>query len=160
MAAELEDVMWVTVDLPHIDVGRVTTVVAGGRALCITRTADGWGVLDNRCPHQGGPLGDGQMESGYVICPWHAYEYDPSTGKPPPGFTDGATAYPTRMTANGTVEVALPVIVERPSLMDQMVDVLTGWGLDAVFGMVGHSNLGLADALRRASEDGRLTYVG
>ena len=44
--------------------------------------------------------------------------------------------------------------------MDQVVDVLTGWGLDAVFGMVGHSNLGLADALRRASEDGRLTYVG
>src|SRR5438105_849251 len=121
MAAELEDVMWVTVDLPHIDVGRVTTVVAGGRALCITRTADGWGVLDNRCPHQGGPLGDGQLENGYVICPWHAYEYDPSTGKPPPGFTDGATAYPTRMTANGTVEVGLPVIVERPSLMAQMV---------------------------------------
>jgi thiamine pyrophosphate-dependent acetolactate synthase large subunit-like protein len=26
--------------------------------------------------------------------------------------------------------------------------------------MVGHSNLGLADALRRASEDGRITYVG
>ena len=44
--------------------------------------------------------------------------------------------------------------------MDQMVDVLCDWGLDTVFGMVGHSNLGLADALRKAEEDGRLTYVG
>src|SRR4051812_4204490 len=151
---------WVEVDLPDIEIGRVTTVVAAGRALCVTRTADGWGVLDNRCPHQGGPLGDGQLENGYVICPWHAYEYDPSTGKPPAGFSDGATAYAVRAGANGGVEVALPVVGERVSLMDQVVDVLTGWGLDAVFGMVGHSNLGLADALRRASEDGRLTYVG
>ena len=35
-----------------------------------------------------------------------------------------------------------------------------GWGVDTVFGMVGHSNLGLADALRRAEEDGRLKYIG
>ena len=41
--------------------------------------------------------------------------------------------------------------------MDQIVDVLRDWGLDTVFGMVGHSNLGLADALRKAEEAGRLT---
>ena len=158
---ESEDgVTWVALDFPDIDIGRVTTVVAAGRALCVTRTADGWGVLDNRCPHQGGPLGDGQLEGGYVICPWHAYEYDPTTGQPPAGFADAATAYATRTAPDGRVEVALPVVVERPSLMDQMVDVLTDWGLDAVFGMVGHSNLGLADAIRRATEDGRVTYVG
>ena len=151
---------WVQLDLPDIEVGRVTTVVAGGRALCVTRTADGWGVLDNRCPHQGGPLGDGQLENGYVICPWHAYEYDPGTGQPPPGFVDAATAYPTRPAAGGGIEVALPTVTRQQSLMDQVVDVLTDWGLDAVFGMVGHSNLGLADAIRRATEDGRITYVG
>jgi thiamine pyrophosphate-dependent acetolactate synthase large subunit-like protein len=44
--------------------------------------------------------------------------------------------------------------------MDQVVGTLCDWGLDAVFGMVGHSNLGLADAIRRAAEAGRLTYVG
>jgi thiamine pyrophosphate-dependent acetolactate synthase large subunit-like protein/nitrite reductase/ring-hydroxylating ferredoxin subunit len=155
-----EETNWVALELPDIEVGRVATVVAAGRALCVTRTPDGWGVLDNRCPHQGGPLGDGQLENGYVICPWHAYEYDPTTGSPPAGFADAATAYPTRRAADGGLEVALPTVIEQPSLMDQMVDVLTEWGLDAVFGMVGHSNLGLADALRRASEDGRVTYVG
>ena len=155
-----DDVAWVALDLPDIEVGRVATVVAGGRALCVTRTETGWGVLDNRCPHQGGPLGDGQLENGYVICPWHAYEYDPTTGTPPAGFADAATAYPTRAVDGRALEVALPVVGVEPSLMDQVVDTLTDWGLDAVFGMVGHSNLGLADALRRASEDGRLTYVG
>src|ERR1043165_4685528 len=110
-----EQATWVEIELPDIDVGRITTVVAGGRALCVTRTADGWGVLDNRCPHQGGPLGDGQLENGFVICPWHAYEYDPSTGTPPSGFADAATAYATRARDDGRLEVGLPVIEERIS---------------------------------------------
>src|SRR5205823_8157292 len=65
-----------------------------------------------------------------------------------------------RTTDDGRLEVELPVEEPRVSLMDQLVDVLTDWGLEAVFGMVGHSNLGLADALRKAAEDGRLSYVG
>ncbi|MGH9152574.1 MAG: thiamine pyrophosphate-binding protein [Acidimicrobiales bacterium] len=101
----------------------------------------------------------GQIADGYVICPWHAYEYDPATGRPPPGFSDGAVAYPVEERPDG-LYVELPVAEERVSLMDQMVDVLCDWGLDTVFGMVGHSNLGLADALRKAEQDGRITYVG
>lgn len=159
-----EQRVWVRVDRPDIDEGTVTTVVAAGRAVCVTRTADGWGALDNRCPHQGGPLGEGQIETGadgndYVICPWHAYEYDPRTGAPPEGFGDAATPYAVREVDAG-LEVELPEPHERRTLMDQMVDTFTEWGLDAVFGMVGHSNLGLADALRKAEEDGRLTYIG
>src|SRR5436190_6372614 len=155
----MAETTWVKVDTDGLEVGRVTTVVAGGRALCLTRTADGYGCLDNHCPHQGGPLGDGQIADGYVICPWHAYEYDPMTGQPPPGFKDAAVAYPVEQRDDG-VYVELPVHEERISLMDQMVEVLCDWGLDTVFGMVGHSNLGLADALRKAEEDGRITYVG
>ena len=150
---------WVKVDPGGLEAGRVTTVVAAGRALCITRTADGYGALDNHCPHQGGPLGDGQIADGYVICPWHAYEYDPHTGQPPPGFKDAATCYRIEERGDG-LYVELPVAEDRTSLMDQLVDVLCDWGLDTVFGMVGHSNLGLADALRKAEEDGRITYVG
>src|SRR4051794_13559894 len=150
---------WVEVDLPDIEIGRVTTVVAAGRALCVTRTAAGWGVLDNRCPHQGGPLGDGQIENGFVICPWHGYEYDPVSGSPPPGFVDAATGYATAEEGDELV-VELPDRVGAESLMDQLVATLVEWGIDTVFGMVGHSNLGLADAVRRAAADGRLRYVG
>ena len=70
-----------------------------------------------------------------------------------------ATTYPIEERGDG-LYVELPTYEYAPTLMDQMVDVMTGWGVDTVFGMVGHSNLGLADALRRAEEDGRLRYYG
>src|ERR1043166_6051219 len=138
MEQETSATTWVRVDTDGLEEGRVTTVVAGGRAICLVRTADGYGALDNHCPHQGGPLGDGQLVDGYVVCPWHAYEYDPVTGAPPAGFKDSATAYALDERADG-VYVELPVVEERVSLMDQLVDVLCDWGLDTVFGMVGHS---------------------
>jgi pyruvate oxidase len=155
----MPETAWFKVEPGELDVDRLTTVVAAGRAICITRTADGYGALDNRCPHQGGPLGDGQIENGYVICPWHGYEYNPCTGTPPEGFSDAATGYAIEQRDDG-LYVELPVPEERVSLMDQMVDVLTEWGIDTVFGMVGHSNLGLAEALRKAEEAGRLRFIG
>jgi thiamine pyrophosphate-dependent acetolactate synthase large subunit-like protein len=41
-----------------------------------------------------------------------------------------------------------------------MVETMIALGVTTVFGMVGHSNLGLADALRVAEERGELTYIG
>ena len=36
-----------------------------------------------------------------------------------------------------------------------MVETMVAWGVTHVFGMVGHSNLGFADAMRRQEEAGR-----
>jgi RNA polymerase sigma-70 factor (ECF subfamily) len=41
-----------------------------------------------------------------------------------------------------------------------LVETLVNYGITHVFGMVGHSNLGFADAMRRAEERGELTYIG
>ena len=41
-----------------------------------------------------------------------------------------------------------------------MAETLVNWGVSVVFGMVGHSNLGLADALRRQESNGKLAYYG
>ena len=151
---------WVKIEPGDLAEGRVTTVVAGDRPLCVSRTEAGIGVLDNHCPHQGGPLGDGEIdENGNVICPWHGYEYDPVTGRPPAGFDDGATCYPVEERDDG-VYVELPIREARTTLMDQLVATLVDWGIDSVFGMVGHSNLGLADAFRKAEEAGDLRYFG
>jgi len=143
-----------------LDDGRVTTVPAGHRAVCLTRCGDTYGALDNACPHQGGPLGEGSIENGWLRCPWHGYDYDPVTGQPPPGFTDAPEAFPVEVRTDG-VYVAVP---EEPTpertVSDVMVDTMVAWGVTHVFGMVGHSNLGFADALRRAEERGDLTFVG
>jgi len=41
-----------------------------------------------------------------------------------------------------------------------MVETMLNWGVRTVFGMVGHSNLGLADALRAQEVAGRMRYFG
>jgi nitrite reductase/ring-hydroxylating ferredoxin subunit len=62
-----EQVSWHKLDPGDLEVDRITSVVVAGRALCITRTEAGYGVLDNRCPHQGGPLGEGEIDHGYEV---------------------------------------------------------------------------------------------
>src|SRR5664279_5258991 len=76
------------------DEGRVRTVVVDGRSLAMARCGTRLGALDNHCPHQGGPLGEGSIEKGLLRCPWHGYDYDPLTGLPPQGFADGVPACP------------------------------------------------------------------
>ena len=38
-------------------------------------------ALNGVCLHQGGPLGQGNLINGRIICPWHAWEYDCRTGE-------------------------------------------------------------------------------
>jgi pyruvate oxidase len=142
------------------DEGRVITAVVDGRAVALSRCGGTLSALDNRCPHQGGPLGEGSIEKGWLRCPWHGYDYNPTTGEPPEGFTDAPTAY-TVHERDGEAWVALPASAERQrSVSDAMVETLVSWGVDTVFGMVGHSNLGFAEALRRAEVRGELRYIG
>ena len=148
-------------DLNELPVGQVTTVMAGIQALCLVHTEEhGYTAIDNRCPHQGGPLGEGQLDGDWVICPWHGYEYDPKTGEAPDGYGDCAQPYPVEVREDGIYVEIGEIPQHQPNISDQMVDVMTDWGVDAVFGIVGHSNLGFGDALRRAEEDGRLRYFG
>jgi pyruvate oxidase len=144
-------------DLPD---GRVTTVQAGNRSVCLTHCGDRFGALENHCPHQGGPLGEGSIEKGMLRCPWHGYDYDPITGRPPEGFSDAPEAFPVEIRTDG-VYVEVPDEPEHVrTVSDVMAETLVNWGITHVFGMVGHSNLGFADALRRREEAGELTFIG
>src|SRR5215203_893615 len=140
--------------------GRVRSTVVDGRPVALTRCGGQLGALENRCPHQGGPVGEGSIENGWLRCPWHGYDYDPTTGRPPAGFADAPIAFDVVDRDDG-VYVALPVRADRGrTVSDVLVETLVAWGVDTVFGMVGHSNLGFADALRRAEERGELRFVG
>jgi pyruvate oxidase len=146
------------VDVP--DDGRVRSVVVGGRPIALARCGERLGALDNRCPHQGGPLGEGSIENGWLRCPWHGYDYDPISGRPPEGFGDGVPAYPVDERTDGVyVQVPAPATPVRTAA-DVLVETLIAYGVTHVFGMVGHSNLGFAEAMRRAEERGELTYIG
>jgi thiamine pyrophosphate-dependent acetolactate synthase large subunit-like protein/nitrite reductase/ring-hydroxylating ferredoxin subunit len=158
---DLTDFVWHRVAaVGDLDDGRVMTVQAGHVSIALTRVGDRYGALHNRCPHQGGPLGEGSIEKGWLRCPWHGYDYDPLTGTPPPGFTDKPEPFAVDVRDDG-IYVGLPP--ERPlprTVGDVMVETMVAWGVTHVFGMVGHSNLGFADAMRRAQERGELTFIG
>jgi thiamine pyrophosphate-dependent acetolactate synthase large subunit-like protein len=125
----------------------------------LTRFKGQVGAVSNRCPHQGGPLGEGQIENGYVICPWHAYEYSPLDGNPPEGYDDRVATFDVEERDDG-IYIAVEPPIPTYTISDQMMEVAVEWGLDTVFGMVGHSNLGVADAIRRQEARGNMTYIG
>jgi thiamine pyrophosphate-dependent acetolactate synthase large subunit-like protein len=56
---------------------RVMTVTGGTHQICLVNYKNKISALDNHCPHQGGPLGEGQIENGWVICPWHTSLHNP-----------------------------------------------------------------------------------
>jgi pyruvate oxidase len=144
----------------ELDEGHVKTVVAGVKTIALTRYEGAYHALENHCPHQGGPLGEGLIdEHGYVICPWHGYEYSAVDGMPPPGFDDGVELYPVEERADG-VYVAIEPIPPKDTISKQMMEVAVDWGLTHVFGMVGHSNLAVADAIREQEEKGKMTFIG
>ncbi len=140
--------------------GRVTTVAVGRRSLAVSHYAGGYGAIDNKCPHQGGPLGEGSIEKGWLRCPWHGYDYSPCNGRPPEGSDDTVQAFAVDTRDDG-VYVAVPPDPERVrTVSDVLVETMVNWGVSAVFGMVGHSNLGFADAMREAEGRGDLRFFG
>jgi len=141
---------------------RVKTVVAGHKSLALTHHQGQYGALDNRCSHQGGPLSEGSIENGLLRCPWHGWDYCPLTGKPPGDLEvdDVLETFPVEVRADG-VYVGLPT--KKPhirTVSDVMAETMVNWGVTHVFSMVGHSDLGLADALCRQEQQGKLTYIG
>jgi nitrite reductase/ring-hydroxylating ferredoxin subunit len=58
--------------------GRV--VEAGGQALALFNVEGRFYAIANTCPHRGGPLGEGDLEGCVVMCPWHAWRWDVTSG--------------------------------------------------------------------------------
>jgi nitrite reductase/ring-hydroxylating ferredoxin subunit/DMSO/TMAO reductase YedYZ heme-binding membrane subunit len=72
---------------------RARIVCAGGERVAIFRYGDRVSALSNVCQHQNGPLGEGKIVGGCVVCPWHGYEYRPDTGASPPPFTEAVPTF-------------------------------------------------------------------
>ncbi|MEM1250689.1 MAG: thiamine pyrophosphate-binding protein, partial [Acidobacteriota bacterium] len=146
--------------LDELPEGRVKTVQAGSKWVCLTHHEGQYGALDNHCPHQGGPLGEGSIEKGYLRCPWHGWDYCPLTGTSPAGFDETVPTYDLEIREDGIYVGVEEETPHEQTVTDAMVQTMTAWGVTHVFGMVGHSNLGLADAVRRSHEAGDLEYIG
>jgi len=140
--------------------GRVKAVTLGTTTVAMTHHEGQYGALDNRCPHQGGPLGEGSIENGFLRCPWHGWDYCPLTGSPPGGYDDAVRTFDVEVREDG-VYVAIPEPgPPARTVSDVLAETMTRFGVRVVFGMVGHSNLGFAAALQRQEQAHHLRYVG
>ncbi|MEO1680840.1 MAG: thiamine pyrophosphate-binding protein [Pseudomonadota bacterium] len=162
----MKDLDWISVGPADLPEGRVKTVTARNVYLCLSHFEGQWAAMDNHCPHQGGPLGEGSIEEGvegkcWIRCPWHGWDFDPLTGAPPGGHEDtGQKTYPVEV-REGEIYVGLePEPPHIRTVTDAMAETMVNWGVQSVFGMVGHSNLGLADAIRLRVRDGEMRYYG
>jgi 3-phenylpropionate/trans-cinnamate dioxygenase ferredoxin subunit len=93
-----------------VPAGEVRVVQAGGRSLALGHCADGsWGAIDNVCTHDGGTLGEGELDGCQVECPRHGARFELATGRVtalPAVF--GVNAYPVRI-VDGEIQVDLGV---------------------------------------------------
>jgi nitrite reductase (NADH) small subunit len=65
--------------LPAIN--EVKELPCGEKLICVANVNGEISAMENTCLHRGGPLGQGVIEDGKVICPWHGWAWDPKTGQ-------------------------------------------------------------------------------
>jgi len=88
--------------------GKGKLVIVNDQKIAMFRYKGKIGAISHVCAHQGGPLAEGEIKNGYVVCPWHGYEYDPFTGKGPPGFKDTVPSFVVKE-ENGKVFISSSV---------------------------------------------------
>ena len=94
--------------------GRAVVRLAG-KQIALFATADGVLACNNRCPHEGYPLSEGELDGGCVLtCNWHNWKFDLTSGANLLGG-DRLRVYPTEL-RNGEVWLDL---ADPPAAMRQ-----------------------------------------
>lgn len=87
--------------------GEARVVEAGGRMVALFNVDGSLYAMDNACLHRGGPLGEGELEGRVVVCPWHAWRWDVTTGASVNNPAVKMVCYPVVVEGSG-VFVELP----------------------------------------------------
>jgi nitrite reductase (NADH) small subunit len=70
------------VDRIDVPIGRVVAARDGARAVAVARLASGaLVVVEDVCPHDGGPISDGFVEGEYIICSRHNWTLTACNGR-------------------------------------------------------------------------------
>ena len=77
--------------------GQCMVAEAEGKILALFNVNGTFYAIDNTCLHRGGPLGEGALDGSTVTCPWHAWQYDVTTGKNIDNPSIGVAGYPVKV---------------------------------------------------------------
>jgi nitrite reductase (NADH) small subunit len=75
--------------MPFVPVGKISGLppgsvmecIVGGSPFAVCNVGGAIRALSGVCLHSGGPLGQGQIHAGHVVCPYHLWEFDCITGE-------------------------------------------------------------------------------
>jgi len=77
--------------------GSVQEVLLNGEPYAVCNVDGVIRALHGVCIHRGGPLGQGQLHEGRVVCPFHLWEFDCATGEYDFDPTRRVPTYPVRV---------------------------------------------------------------
>lgn len=143
--------------------GAMCAVEASGRKILLVRIGGECHAIDAVCPHAGGPLAEGALHGGTVICPWHKAAFCVATGsRVEPPAVDNLKSYPVRI-ADGRVHVAAGEAQGRPepaapAETDTRCFVIVGAGAAGAVAAQTLREEGFAGRVVMISQEDRLPY--
>lgn len=72
---------------------RAKMIIVDQERVAVYKYGNKLSAVHNVCKHQNGPLGDGKIVDGCIVCPWHGYQYLPENGSAPAPFTEKLATY-------------------------------------------------------------------
>jgi nitrite reductase/ring-hydroxylating ferredoxin subunit len=73
-------------------------IAVGNSEIALSFRDGSFGAVANACNHAGGPLGEGCLDSDYIICPWHHWKFHRVSGVGEPGFAeDRVPSFPVKV---------------------------------------------------------------
>ncbi|HEX5131288.1 MAG TPA: Rieske 2Fe-2S domain-containing protein [Candidatus Krumholzibacteria bacterium] len=84
-------------------------VSVNGRRIALSCRDGVFGAVSGNCNHAGGPLGHGDLEGDFIVCPWHQWRFHRIEGHGEPGFEDDVVpAYHVRVDSGRVLIGATP----------------------------------------------------
>ena len=141
------------ISLTQLATEHATRVEVDGEKILLVRDGDTVRAFGADCPHAGGPLEEGALCNGHIVCPWHKGTFDATTGDvlEPPALM-GLDRYPVEV-RDGEVMVT-PQKMERPRATEP-----TDTPKFVVIG-AGAAGAAACSALRRNGFNGHIALIG
>ena len=107
----MTDARWIRITVTgNIPLREGRAVRVGTQDIAVFNLGDRFLAIDNRCPHEGGPLSDGIVSGTSVVCPLHAWKISLETGaveRPGAAAAPCLRTYPARV-EDGVVLLEIP----------------------------------------------------
>ncbi|MCA1597095.1 MAG: Rieske 2Fe-2S domain-containing protein, partial [Chloroflexi bacterium] len=94
--------------------GQIALVVLNGERIALAQVEDDrYAAFSDRCTHMGGPLSDGALIGGSIMCPWHGSQFNTCSGAVECGPADQAIRTLETRVQGDSVQIKAPEMKHR-----------------------------------------------